>query len=63
MIPPIVMELLATLAIICNLSLAPVLPPEPEPWEPDEADVVLVSQTVWGEYRGENTDQRVAVVL
>lgn len=51
MIPPIVMQVLATLAIVCNLSLAPVLP-EPEPWEPDPADVAMISRTIWGETRG-----------
>ena len=51
MIPPIVMQVLATLAIVCNLSLAPVLP-EPEPWEPDPAEVAMISRTIWGETQG-----------
>ena len=51
MIPPVVMNLLATLALLTGMTLAPVLPP-PEPWEPDPADVALVSRTIWGETQG-----------
>lgn len=51
MIPAPVMHVLATMALLCNLSLAPVLP-EPEPWEPAPADVAYVSRTIWGETRG-----------
>ena len=51
MIPAIVMNLLATLALLTGMTLAPVLP-EPEPWEPDPADVAYVSRTIWGETRG-----------
>lgn len=48
MIPAPVMHVLTTLALLCSLSLEPVLPP----WEPDPADVALVSRTIWGETRG-----------
>lgn len=48
MIPAPVMHVLAMMALLCNLSLAPVLPP----WEPAPADVALVSRTIWGETRG-----------
>lgn len=48
MIPAPVMHVLATMALLCSLSLEPVLPP----WEPDPADVALISRTIWGETRG-----------
>ena len=51
MMPEVIMRLLATLAILCSLSLAPVLP-ETEPWEPEAADVAMISRTIWGETRG-----------
>lgn len=47
-LPTAIMHVLATMALLCNLSLAPILPP----WEPDPADVALVSRTIWGETRG-----------
>lgn len=47
-LPSAIMHVLATMALLCNLSLAPVLPP----WEPAPADVALVSRTIWGETRG-----------
>lgn len=47
-LPTAIMHVLATMALLCNLSLAPVLPP----WEPDPADVAYVSRTIWGETRG-----------
>ena len=53
MIPPIVMELLATLAIICNISLAPVLPPEPEPPKPDPALVEMLACGIYNEAGGD----------
>lgn len=49
MIPSVVMNLLATLALLTGMTLAPVMP---EPWEPDPADVAYVSRTIWGETRG-----------
>ena len=48
MLPTAIMHVLATMAMLCSLSLEPVLPP----WEPDPADVALVSRTIWGETRG-----------
>lgn len=58
MIPPVVMNLLATLALLTGMTLAPVLP-EPEPWEPDPADVAMISRTIWGETRGcDEVEQR-----
>ena len=56
MIPPIVMQLLATLAIVCNLSLAPVTP-----WEPEAADVDALARTLYGECRGCSELQQRAV--
>ena len=50
-LPPAIMHVLVTLSLLTDFSLAPVLPP-PEPWEPDPADVALVSRTIWGETRG-----------
>ena len=47
-LPTVIMHVLATMALLCNLSLAPVLPP----WEPAPADVAYVSRTIWGETRG-----------
>lgn len=47
-LPTAIMHVLATMALLCNLSLAPVLPP----WEPAPADVAYVSRTIWGETRG-----------
>lgn len=55
MTPPIVIELLATLAIVCGLA------PMPEAWEPDPADVALISRTIWGEARGCEPDEQEAV--
>lgn len=46
MTSPIVIELLATLAIVCGLA------PLPEPWEPNPVDIAYVSRTIWGETRG-----------
>lgn len=48
MIPPVIMQVLATMALLCSMSLAPVTPT----WEPEAADVALVSRTIWGETRG-----------
>ena len=48
MLPTAIMHVLVTMALMGNLSLTPVLPP----WEPDPADVALVSRTIWGETRG-----------
>lgn len=55
MIPPVIAKLLVTLAILCNLA------PLTEPWEPDEADVTALAQTLWGECRGCSELQQKAV--
>lgn len=58
MMPPVVAQLLATMALLGCLSLAPVsnqLTQSQEPsetWEPGPADVALISRTIWGEVRG-----------
>lgn len=57
-LPTPILHVLLTLSLLTNLSLAPI---QPE-WSPDPDDVMMVSQTVWGEYRGEDADQRAAVV-
>ena len=48
MLPTAIMHVLITMSLLCNLSLAPVLPP----WEPSEADISYISRTIWGETRG-----------
>ena len=55
MTPPIVIELLATLAIVCGLA------PMPEAWEPDPADVDALAKTLYGECRGCSELQQRAV--
>lgn len=60
MIPQVVMQLLATLAIVCNMSLAPILP-EPMPaamtagavLEPDEAMVEMLACGIYSEAGGD----------
>lgn len=56
MIPPIVMQVLATLALLCSLSLEPVTP-----WEPDPAEVDALARTLYGECRGCSELQQRAV--
>ena len=53
MIPLVVMQLLATLAIICNISLAPILPPEPEPTKPDPDMVEMLACGIYNEAGGD----------
>lgn len=53
--PEIVIRLLATLAILCQLA------PLTEPWEPDEAEVTALAQTLYGECRGCSELQQRAV--
>ena len=55
MIQTIVIELLATLAIVCGLA------PIPEAWEPDPADVDALARTLYGECRGCSELQQRAV--
>ena len=58
MIPSVVMNLLATLAIICNLNLAPVLPPEPEPeLEPPKPSQSMVEMLACGIYSEAGGDE------
>ncbi len=59
-LPSAIMHVLATMALLCNLSLAPVLP-EPEPWEPDPAEVDALARTLYGECRGCSELQQRAV--
>lgn len=46
----LILEIFATLALVCGFSMAPLEPVEP--WEPDPQDVAYISQTLWGEVRG-----------
>ena len=46
MIPAPVMHVLVTMALLCGLTMEPVTP-----WEPEPADVAMVSRTIWGETR------------
>lgn len=57
MIPAPVMHVLTTLALLCSLSLEPVLPP----WEPDPAEVDALARTLYGECRGCSELQQRAV--
>lgn len=56
MIPAPVMHVLATMAMLCSLSLEPVTP-----WEPDSADVNALARTLYGECRGCSELQQRAV--
>lgn len=56
MIPAAVMHVLATMALLCGLSLEPVTP-----WEPDPADVDALAKTLYGECRGCSELQQRAV--
>ena len=55
MIPAVVAKLLVTLTILCQLQ------PLTEPWEPDEAEVTALAQTLYGECRGCSELQQKAV--
>ena len=55
MIPAVVAKLLVTLTILCQLT------PLTEPWEPDEAEVTALAQTLYGECRGCSELQQKAV--
>ncbi len=57
MIPAPVMQVLATMALTCSLSLAPVVPA----WEPDPAEVDALARTIYGEARGCTEIQQRAV--
>lgn len=56
MIPAPVMHVLATMALLCSLSLEPVTP-----WEPEAADVDALARTLYGECRGCSELQQRAV--
>ena len=60
MIPPVIMHVLATMALLTGMTLAPILP-EPDPWEPDPADVTALAKTLYGECRGCSELQQRAV--
>lgn len=47
-LPVAIVHVLTTMSLLCNLSLAPIQPP----YEPDEAEVVALAQTLYGECRG-----------
>ena len=51
--PEIVIRMLATLAILCNLSLAPVLPPSMDPPKPDPAMVEMLACAIYSEAGGD----------
>ena len=55
MIPSVLSPLFATIILVCNL----VMPPEP--YAPDEAEVVALAQTLYGECRGCSELQQKAV--
>lgn len=57
-LPTPILHVLLTLSLLTNLSLTPITPP----WTPDPDDVVMVSQTVWGEARGCSRVEQEAVV-
>ena len=56
-LPVAILHILTTMSLLCNLSLAPIQPP----YEPDEAEVVALAQTLYGECRGCSELQQKAV--
>ena len=56
-LPVVIVQILTTMSLLCNLSLAPIQPP----YEPDEAEVVALAQTLYGECRGCSEIQQKAV--
>ena len=56
-VPSAVAHVLASMALICSLSLAPVAPA----WEPDPAEVDALARTIYGEARGCTEIQQRAV--
>lgn len=56
MIPAPVMHVLATMALLCGLTLEPV-----SPWDPDPAEVDALARTLYGECRGCSELQQRAV--
>lgn len=56
-LPTVIIHVLTTMSLLCNLSLAPIQPS----YEPDEAEVVALAQTLYGECRGCSEIQQRAV--
>lgn len=56
-LPVVIIHILTTMSLLYNLSLAPIQPP----YEPDEAEVVALAQTLYGECRGCSELQQMAV--
>ena len=61
MIPSCLISLFSTLIIVCNLAVSPFQDAEVEVYEPDEAEVVALAQTLYGECRGCSELQQKAV--
>lgn len=57
MIPSAILHVITVLALATGLTLAPVQPA----YEPDPAEVALISRTIWGEARGCPREEREAV--
>ena len=56
-LPTAIIHVLTTMSLLCNLSLAPIMPP----YEPDPAEVTALAQTLYGECRGCSELQQRAV--
>lgn len=56
-LPVVIIHVLTTMSLLCNLSLAPIQPP----YTPDEESVVALAQTLYGECRGCSELQQKAV--
>ena len=56
-LPVVIIHVLTTMSLLCNLSLAPIQPP----YTPDEESVVALAQTLYGECRGRSELQQRAV--
>ena len=56
-LPTAIIHVLTTMSLLCNLPLAPIMPP----YEPDPAEVTALAQTLYGECRGCSELQQRAV--
>lgn len=56
-LPTAIIHVLTTMSLLCNLSLASIMPP----YEPDPAEVTVLAQTLYGECRGCSELQQRAV--
>ena len=56
-LPVVIIHVLTTMSLLCNLSLAPIQ----SPYTPDEDSVVALAQTLYGECRGCSELQQKAV--